>query len=75
MMNGGDLASGTVDPVPGTMDQTSGSDDRASRPLRDPLMKFDLREEIDRLSCERQWDEDGRNSIVLAKDARLRAPG
>jgi quercetin dioxygenase-like cupin family protein len=72
MMNGGDLASGTVDPVPGTMDQTSGSDDRASRPLRDPLMKFDLREEIDRLSCERQWDEDGRNSIVLAKDARLR---
>ena len=64
--------SGAVDPVPGTMDQTSGSDDRESRPLRDPLMKFDLRAEIERLSSERQWDEDGRNAIVLVKDARLR---
>jgi quercetin dioxygenase-like cupin family protein len=71
-MNGRDILSGTVDPVPGTMDQTSGSDDRESRPLRDPLMKFDLRAQIDRLSSEPQWDDDGRNSIVLAKDARLR---
>ena len=31
-----------------------------------------IRDEIERLSGERQWDEDGRNSIVLAKDARLR---
>jgi quercetin dioxygenase-like cupin family protein len=54
------------------MDETSGSDDRESRPLRDTLMKFDLRSEIDRLSREPQWDEDGRSSIVLAKDARLR---
>lgn len=53
-------------------DSTSGSDDRESRQLRDPLMKFDLGREIDRLTGERKWADDGKNSILLAKDARLR---
>lgn len=55
-----------------TMDTTSGSDDRESRALRDPLMRFDLAEEIDRLTSEREWSEGDRNSIVLLKAPQQR---
>ena len=72
MTDGSGAGSGARDAVPGTMDTTSGSDDRESRALRDPLMRFDLSAEIDRLTGEDKWGEDGKNSIVLAKDARLR---
>jgi quercetin dioxygenase-like cupin family protein len=72
MTDGSDATGGGRDAVPGTMDTTSGSDDRESRALRDPLMRFDLSAEIDRLTSEHKWNDDGKNSIVLAKDARLR---
>jgi quercetin dioxygenase-like cupin family protein len=72
MTDGFDRSSRTMNDVPGTMDTTSGTGDRESRPLRDPLMRFDLAAEIDRLTSEREWNEGDRNSIVLAKDARQR---
>jgi quercetin dioxygenase-like cupin family protein len=67
-----DHSGNSARPIPGTMDTTSGSDDRESRALRDPLMRFDLAREIDRLTSEREWNEGDRNSIVLAKDAQQR---
>lgn len=72
MTDGIDRAAGSARDIPGTMDTTSGSDDRESRALRDPLMRFDLAGEIDRLTSEREWNEGDRNSIVLAKDAQQR---
>lgn len=61
-----------MDQVPGSMETTSGSDRREARSLRGPLMQFDLAAEIDRLTAEREWGDGDRNSIVLAKDSRLR---
>ena len=58
--------------VPGTMDTTSGSDEREPRPLREPLMRFELQAEVERLANESEWNEGDRNAIVLEKDARLR---
>ena len=61
-----------MDRVPGALETTRGSDAREARSLRDPLMQFDLAAEIDRLTTESEWDDGDRNSIVLAKDSRLR---
>lgn len=58
--------------IPGEPATTSGSGVRDSRPLRDPLMHFNLLDEIGRLAGEPQWNDGDRNSIVLAKDARFR---
>ena len=58
--------------IPGEPDTTSGSDVRDSRSLREPLMTFNLLDEIARLAGEPQWSDGDRNSIVLAKDARFR---
>ena len=58
--------------IPGEHDTTSGSDTRDARPLRDPLMRFVLLDEIARLAGEPQWAANDRNAIVLAKDARFR---
>ena len=58
--------------VPGTMDTTSGSDEREPRPLREPLMRFELQAEVERLAGENEWNDGDRNAIVLAKDARQR---
>ena len=61
-----------MDRVPGALESTRGSDAREARSLRDPLMQFDLAAEIDRLTTESEWGDGDRNSIVLAKDSRLR---
>jgi len=58
--------------IPGEPDTTSGSGVRDSRALRDPLMTFNVLDEIARLAGEPQWGDGDRNSIVLAKDARFR---
>jgi quercetin dioxygenase-like cupin family protein len=58
--------------IPGEFSTTSGSSVRDARPLRDPLMQFNVLEEIARLADEPQWSDGDRNSIVLAKDARFR---
>jgi quercetin dioxygenase-like cupin family protein len=54
------------------MDTTSGTEEREPRFLREPLMRFELQAEVERLAAEPQWNEGDRNSIVLEKDARLR---
>ena len=58
--------------IRGEPETTSGSNVRDSRPLRDPLMQFNVLDEIGRLAGEPQWSDGDRNSIVLAKDARFR---
>ena len=58
--------------IAGEPDTTSGSGTRDSRTLREPLMQFNLLDEIARLAGEPEWNERDRNSIVLAKDARFR---
>jgi quercetin dioxygenase-like cupin family protein len=58
--------------IAGEPDTTSGSATRDSRTLREPVMRFNLLEEIGRLAGEPQWKDGDRNSIVLAKDARFR---
>jgi hypothetical protein len=58
--------------IPGQPDTTGGSSLREPRPLREPLMRFNLLDEISRLAGEPQWGEGDRNSIALAKDARFR---
>jgi mannose-6-phosphate isomerase class I len=58
--------------IPGQPDTTSGSPDRESRRLRDPLMRFNLLDEIARVAGEPEWGDGDRNSIVLAKGARFR---
>jgi quercetin dioxygenase-like cupin family protein len=58
--------------IPGEHDTTTGSGTRDARALRDPLMQFNLLDEIGRLAGEPEWGEGDRNSIVLAKDARFR---
>ena len=63
---------GATNQVPGTMDTTSGTDEREPRALREPLMRFELQAEVERLAGENEWNDGDRNSIVLAKDARQR---
>jgi len=58
--------------IPGEPDTTSGSGLREPRPLREPLMRFNLLDEISRLAGEPQWSEGDRNSIALAKDPHFR---
>jgi quercetin dioxygenase-like cupin family protein len=58
--------------IAGEPDTTSGSATRDPRTLRQPLMRFNLLDEIGRLAGEPQWNDGDRNSIVLAKDARFR---
>ena len=58
--------------IQGEPDTTSGTGVRESRGLREPMMRFNLLEEIARLASEPQWNDGDRNSIVLAKDARFR---
>ncbi len=58
--------------IPGQRATTSGSPTREARSLRDPPMRFALRDEAARLAAEPEWTDGDRNSIVLAKDARFR---
>lgn len=51
---------------------TSGTDERESRPLMERLMVFSLRDEIERLRSEEQWQSGDRNSRMLAKDVDFR---
>ena len=46
---------------------TSGTSERESRPMMEPLMHFRLRDEVDRLRTEEPWREGDRNSRTLAK--------
>jgi quercetin dioxygenase-like cupin family protein len=52
--------------------ETSGSDSRDARPLMDRVMAFSLRDEIDTLRSEDQWQDGDRNSRTLAKDVDFR---
>ena len=58
--------------IPGEPDTTSGSATREPRPLREPLMRFNLLDEISRLAGEPQWSDGDRNAIALAKDSQFR---
>src|SRR5437660_1491675 len=58
--------------IAGEPDTTSGTATREPRPLREPLMRFRLLDEIERLAREPEWNGGDRNSIVLAKDAQFR---
>lgn len=52
--------------------ETSGSDSRDARPLMDRVMAFSLRDEMDTLRSEDQWQDGDRNSRTLAKDVDFR---
>jgi quercetin dioxygenase-like cupin family protein len=51
---------------------TSGTDSREARPLMERIMAFSLRDEIDALRSEEQWQDGDRNSRTLAKDVDFR---
>lgn len=52
--------------------ETSGTDSRESRPLMERVMDFSLREELEALRSEDQWQDGDRNSRTLAKDVDFR---
>jgi hypothetical protein len=52
--------------------QTSGTDNRESRPMMDRLLVFDLESEIARLRGEPEWAQGDRNSLMLAKEVDFR---
>ncbi|HUG48380.1 MAG TPA: hypothetical protein VMP67_08215 [Candidatus Limnocylindria bacterium] len=52
--------------------RTSGTDERESRPLMEPLMAFRLPAELERLREEDAWRDGDRNSRTLAKDVDFR---
>lgn len=56
------------------MDQTrtSGSDEREARPLDDPLMSFDLSDDVERLRGESGYADFGRSSVTLGKSDHVR---
>ena len=53
-------------------DQTSGSAIRESRALMEPLLVFDLAQEIERLRGEPLFEGKDRNSMTLAKELDFR---
>ncbi len=57
----------------GAYGSTSGTDERGSRPLMEPLMVFSLADEIESLRSEPQWVDNDKNSRTLAKDVDFRA--
>jgi len=57
----------------GAYGSTSGTDERESRPLMEPLMVFSLADEIDALRSESQWVDNDKSSRTLAKDIDFRA--
>jgi quercetin dioxygenase-like cupin family protein len=57
----------------GSYGTTSGTSERASRPLMEQLMVFSLDEEIAALRAEWQWADNDKNSRTLAKDVDFRA--
>ena len=57
----------------GAYGSTSGTDERESRPVMEPLMHFVLGEEVERLRAEEAWRDGDRNSRTLAKDVDFRA--
>ena len=56
----------------GAYGATSGTDERASRPLMDRLLVFNITEEIESLRTENEWTENDKNSRTLAKDVDFR---
>ena len=56
----------------GAYRNTSGTDERESRPLMAPLMRFSLAEELESLRAEWQWNDNDKNSRTLAKDVDFR---
>ena len=57
----------------GAYGATSGSDERESRPLMEPLIVVSLPEEVRALRAEPQWAENHKNARTLAKDVDFRA--
>ena len=56
----------------GAYGNTSGTDERESRPLMAPLMLFSLSDEIESLRAEWQWADNDKNARTLAKDVDFR---
>jgi quercetin dioxygenase-like cupin family protein len=56
----------------GPYGRTSGTDERESRAVMEPLMAFSLDDEIERLHDEEQWRAGQRNARTLAKDVDFR---
>ncbi|HWH23980.1 MAG TPA: hypothetical protein VNW68_03695 [Candidatus Limnocylindria bacterium] len=56
----------------GPYGRTSGSDQRASRPMMEGVMHFRLADQLAALREEAQWAEGDRNSRTLAKDVDFR---
>jgi quercetin dioxygenase-like cupin family protein len=52
--------------------ETSGTDTREPRPMRERLLTFSLADELTHLRDEPQWQEGERNSRTLAKHVDLR---
>jgi hypothetical protein len=59
--------------TPGAYGTTTGTDERDSRALMEPLMIFSLADEIQSLRSEQEWEENEKNSRTLAKDVDFRA--
>ena len=57
----------------GAYGNTSGTEERESRPLMERLMVFSLADEIATLRAEWQWADNDKNSRTLAKDVDFRA--
>lgn len=57
----------------GAYGSTTGTEERESRPLMEPLMVFSLADEIVSLKSEWQWGESDKNSRTLAKEVDFRA--
>ena len=56
----------------GAYGATSGTSERESRAVMEPLMHFSLRDEVDRLRSEEPWRDGDRNSRTLAKEVDFR---
>lgn len=57
----------------GSYGNTSGTQERESRALMEPMMVFSLADEIESLRSEEQWADNDKNSRTLAKDVDFRA--
>lgn len=57
----------------GSYGTTSGTQERESRALMEPLMVFSLADEIEALRSEGQWADNDKNSRTLAKEVDFRA--
>lgn len=56
----------------GAYGRTSGTDAREGRAVMEPLMRFSLKDEMERLRAEDPWVDGDRNSRTLAKDVDFR---